>query len=126
MSFTESDRKVQSKIGKTFPKRAGYDGPLIAEVIAAALKADFGTAPSAMKHIARLTDANERAVRNWMGGQNRPSAEMLICLMRHSDAVFAAMLELAKRDHPSKDNSLADLRSHLVAALAVIDGPPPP
>ena len=82
MSFTENDRKVQSKIGKTFPKRAGYDGPPIAEVIAAALKADFGTAPSAMKHIARLTGANERAVRNWMGGQNRPSAEMLICLMR--------------------------------------------
>jgi hypothetical protein len=59
-----------------------------------------------------------------MGGQNRPSAEMLICLMRHSDAVFDAMLELAKRDHPSKDNSLADLRQHLVEALAVIDGLP--
>ena len=79
-----------------------------------------------MKHIARLTGANERAVRNWMGSNNRPSAELLICLMCHSDAVFAAMLELAKRDHPSKHDSLADLRRHLVAALAVVDGPPPP
>jgi hypothetical protein len=125
MSFTEDDRKVQSENGKTFPKRAGYDGPPIAPVIAAALKADFGATPSAMKHIARLTGANERAVRNWMGSNNRPSAELLICLMCHSDSVFVAMLELAKRDRPSQSNGLADLRSHLVSALAVIDGVQP-
>jgi hypothetical protein len=91
-------------------------------VIAAASRAHFGATPSVMKHIAHLTSANERAVRSWIGSNNRPSAEVLICLMRHSDSVFVAMLELSKRDRPSQSNGLADLRSHLVAAIVVIDG----
>ena len=50
-----------------------------------------------MKPFARLTGANELAVSNWMGSNNRASAELLICLVCESGAVFDALLELSKR-----------------------------
>jgi len=112
MSFTENDRKFRSKIGKTFPKGGGYNGPPFVEAIAIALRADFGASAAAVKRIARFTRANERAVRNWFEGKNGPSGEHLIRLMQHSDAVLGAVLSLCNRAPPPIVEGLADVRQH--------------
>lgn len=95
MSFSEKDRKLQSKTGNSFPSPQPNE-PLAA-AIAAALKAEFGNTPSAHKTVAQLTRSNERAVRNWFEGKNSPSGENLVILMRHSDLVLRTMLSLADR-----------------------------
>lgn len=119
MSFTENDRKVRSKTGINFPE-GRYDGLPYRAVIADVLATEYGSVRSAVKSLARLTDTNERAVRNWFEGKNGPSGESLIQLMRHSDAAFRAVLELCRRSQPIKPE-FAELRIHLTAALVAID-----
>lgn len=121
MSFTENDRKFRSKSGKSFPDGGGYDGQWIVGALAEALRADFGSAPSSVKRVARLTRANERAVRNWMDGRNGPRGENLIVLMQHSDAVFEIVLTLAHRVHAPGGTFLTRLREQLKDAVATID-----
>jgi len=122
MSFSEKDRKLQSKDGKSFPLDHGPE-PL-ALAIAAALKAEFGNTPSALKTVAQLTRSNERAVRNWFDGKNGPSGENLVILMRHSDLVLRTVLTLADRQDLVLAVGLASLRRQLVEAVAAIDGLP--
>ena len=123
MSFTEKDRKLQSKSGNSFP----FDpaGEPLAPAIASALKAEFGNTPSALKTVAQLTRSNERAVRNWFEGRNGPSGENLIILMRHSNHVLRTVLSLADRRDLVVAVGLASLRRQLVDAVAAIDGLPP-
>lgn len=122
MSFSKKDRKLQSKIGQTFPASI-RDEPL-AVAIAAALKEEFGNTPSALKTIARLTRSNERAVRNWLEGKNSPSAENLVILMRNSDLILRTVLALADRHDLVVAARLAGLRRQLMDAVAAIDGLP--
>lgn len=122
MSFSEKDRKVQSRDGKAFP--ANPAGEPLAIVIAAALKAEFGNTPSALKTVAQMARSNERAVRNWFDGKNGPSGENLIILMRHSDLVLRTVLTLADRQDLVVAVGLASLRRQLVDAVAAIDGLP--
>jgi hypothetical protein len=122
MSFSEKDRKLQSKDGKSFPLDHAVE-PL-ALAIAAALKAEFGNTPSALKTVAQLTRSNERAVRNWFDGKNGPSGENLVILMRHSDLVLRTVLTLAGRQDLVVAVGLASLRRQLVEAVAAIDGLP--
>ena len=44
MSFHNSDRKIQSKKGKSFPGNAEHNGGLFAQTIAMALREEFGGA----------------------------------------------------------------------------------
>lgn len=122
MSFTENDRKLQSKGGKSFPIDPA--GQPLALAIAGALKAEFGSTPSALKTVAQLTRSNERAVRNWFEGTNGPSGENLVILMRHSDLVLRTVLALADRRDLVVAVGLASLRRQLVDAVAAIDGLP--
>jgi len=122
MSFSEKDRKLQSKDGKSFPLDHAVE-PL-ALAIAAALKAEFGNTPSAVKTVAQITRSNERAVRNWFDGKNGPSGENLVILMRHSDLVLRTVLTLADRQDLVVAVGLASLRRQLVEAVAAIDGLP--
>jgi hypothetical protein len=122
MSFSEKDRKLQSKSGTSFPPPQSVE-PLAA-AIATALKAEFGNTPSAHKTMAQLTRSNERAVRNWFEGKNSPSGENLVILMRHSDLVLRTMLALADRQDLVVAIGLASLRRQLVDAVAAIDGLP--
>jgi hypothetical protein len=121
MSFTENDRKLQSKSGKSFPMGDHQVRPSFTQTIASALKAEFGGGPSALKSVARITGANERAVRNWFEGKNGPSGENLIILVQHSDTVLQTVLGLANRRDLVVVASLAGLRRQLVSAVAVID-----
>lgn len=125
MSFTENDRKFRSRFGKPFHDGGGYDGRPFAQAIAAALKADFGLAPSAVKRVARLTTANERTVRNWFEGKNGPSGENLVSLMKHSDSVLETALVLSGRGKIAVGLAMAGLREQLVAAVAMIDAADP-
>lgn len=121
MSFTENDRKFRSNSGKSFPDADGYEPQRIVGALAEALRAEFGSAPSSVKRIARLTRTNERAVRNWMDARNGPRGENLIVLMQHSDAVFQIVLMLAHRVHAPGGTVLTRLRKELMDAVSTID-----
>ena len=123
MSFPENDRIFQSDSGKTFPNKGEQleHAQDFIPVVAQALKLDFGGGPAAVKRIAKLVHANERAVRNWFEGKNGPSGEHLIVLMFHSDAVFRAVLELAGRSHLVAAVRILRAKEQLREALAAID-----
>jgi hypothetical protein len=95
-------------------------GPF-AEAIAAAMQAEWGATPSARKEVGRITNANERAVRNWFEGKNGPSGENLVLLMRHSDAVLEAVLELADRRALMPAVGVLGLRDRLKEVVDAID-----
>lgn len=122
MSFSEKDRKLQSKTGNSFPIPIAAES--LASAIAAALKEEFGNTPSALKTIARLTRSNERAVRNWFEGKNSPSAENLVILMRNSELILHTVLALADRNDLVVTVKLEGLRRQLMDAVAAIDGLP--
>ena len=123
MSFPENDRIFQSDSGKTFHNKGGEldRAREFIPVVAQALKLDFGGGPAAVKRIAKLVHANERAVRNWFEGKNGPSGEHLIVLMFHSEAVFQAVLELAGRERILAAARILRAREQLREALAAID-----
>jgi hypothetical protein len=115
MSRPKNDRKFQSESGKTFQD---LDTKGFVSAIAAALKAEFGATPSALKAVAQLTRSNERAVRNWLEGKNGPSGSNLVILMRHSDRVLTTVLELAYRRDLVLAVGLTGLRQRLIDAIA--------
>ena len=118
MSFTKKDRKVQSNSGKTFPE---LSPSMLTAALALALKAEFGAVASSIKTVAKLTNSNERAVRNWFEGKNSPSADNLVILMRHSDQILRTVLELADRRDLMLAVGLSGLRAQLIDVLAAID-----
>lgn len=119
MSFTENDRKIQSESGKTFP--AGGAAGIFAQAIACALKEEFGGSPAAVKRLARLTQANERTVRNWFEGRNGPNGESLVGLLRRSDMVLGTVLKLAGREDLAIVVDLATIRRQLAKTITAID-----
>lgn len=121
MSFQKTDRKVQSKKGKSFHDGGGHDGRPFAEVICSAVLAEWGESGSARKEVGRITDANERTVRNWFECKNGPSGENLICLIRHSDIVFEAVLHLCGRQHLIQVAAVLELRDRLHDLVVEID-----
>ena len=119
MSFSRKNRNLRAGTGNGFPVNpAAETDALLADVIARALKEDFGATPSHVKHLARLTGANERTVHNWLLARNGPSGTALIVLMRHSDAVAEAVLTLADRNEQSTAIKLLRVR-HVVRAKAL-------
>jgi hypothetical protein len=99
MSFTEKDRNFRSKSGKTFPiaDTPSFSSQSFNEAVADALRRDFGGSPAAVKRVAKLVTANERAVKNWFEGRNGPNGEHLVSLMHHSTAVLETVLGLSGR-----------------------------
>lgn len=75
------------------------------------------------KTIMRWTGASERAVKGWIGGKPGPSGEHLIALMAESDAVFLAVLRLARRDRSRHSPDLDAVREHLRRALSALGEP---
>jgi hypothetical protein len=93
-----------------------------AETIATAMQAEWGTTPSARKEVGRITNANERAVRNWFEGKNGPSGENLLLLIRHSDAVLQTVLELSGRQALMPAARMLGIRDRLKEVVDAIDG----
>lgn len=122
MSLTHDDRKVRVGDGNSFPLDPGADvDATFAMVVADALRRDFGNSPAHAKHIARLTGTNLRTVQNWLQAKNGPSGAGLVILMRHSDEVMDAVLDLANRDAlrraSAAGHSLKTLRLAIEAVL---------
>jgi hypothetical protein len=110
------------KMGKTFPDTASRALPEqhYAEAIAAALTNELGESRRAIKTVMRWTGANERTVKNWFAGTSGPSGQHLIAVVRHSDAVFEAVMALAGRNEVAAAKRLVDARETLVAILEII------
>jgi len=92
-----------------------------ARVIASALRQDFGGTGSAVKVIAALTGAHERAVRNWFERKNSPAGFHLVALMRCSDRVLDAMLHFSGREQVARDLLIASLSRHILESLKRIE-----
>jgi len=123
MSFTKNDRKIRSINGKEFPSpgSSAPSGGHFADVIAEALHRGFGDARSAVKTVAALTGANERAVRNWFDGKNGPSGEHFVDLVRHSDEVLEALLAMCGRDELIAAHRVIDTRRELKNMIGRLD-----
>ena len=122
MSLSGKDRNLRAEAGNRFPMDPAADTmEVFASVIADALRRDFGTTPTKVKHIARLTGTNARTVQNWLHARNGPSGAGLVVLMRHSDAVTEAVLELADRHNAKRfaksDRLITELRTLATSLL---------
>ena len=119
------------KKGNGLPKRGnglpplGTDAPY-EQVISVALRRELGRTRYTAKTLMRWTGAGARTAKHWLAGSAGPSGVHLIALMRNSDAVFEAVLELAgRRDDglhdktPGFGNRLAELRALLESAIAL-------
>ena len=96
-----------------------------ARAIADALRRQMTADGVSAKTIMRWTGASERAVKGWIGGKRGPRGEHLIALMAGSDAVFLAVLRLARRDRLEHSPDLDAVRDYLRQALSVLDEPGP-
>lgn len=123
MSRSKKDRKIQSNSRKDIPNagsaRLGAAG--FAAAISDALQREFDGNGSAVKSIAALTGANERAAKNWYDGRNGPSGEFLVLLCRHSDQVLETVLMLCGRGDLLAAKKLVDAKSKLQEMLTLID-----
>ncbi len=86
MSHVKKDRSFPIK------PRAISDEEL-AQIVAAALRHDFGDMASAVKRIGQLTNANLRAIKNWYEARNAPSSGHLLLLARSSPSILKFILE---------------------------------
>jgi hypothetical protein len=123
MSFTKKDRKIQSSAGNTIPAGDGsrLGSGRFAAVIADALQQEFGGTNASVKIVVGLTQANERAVKNWFSAKNAPAGPHLMALMRHSDKVAEAVLVLSGRDALLTAKKLVDARRTLEEIARLIE-----
>jgi hypothetical protein len=91
------------------------------KLIADALHHEWGSSLSSRKIVSRITNANERAVKNWFEARNGPSGENLVELMRHSDAVLDAMLFASGRGGRLQAIKLESMEKPLRELLTLID-----
>lgn len=91
------------------------------EAISAALSLELGGAGRAAKDTMKWTGASERTAKHWISGTYGPTAEHLIELMRHSDIVLAAVLELAGRNKTMTVEQLGQVRHEVADFLRNLD-----
>lgn len=118
MSFTKKDRNIRSMEGT---EASGPRAAEFARVVAEALRSEYEGKGSAVKRVALLTGANERAVKNWFDARNAPSGHHLVTLARHSDHVLGVFLVLAGRTNSLVPLQIEVARAALVRALEELD-----
>ena len=85
--------------------------------IASALQSELGSTHQAVKTVMRWTGTSERTVKHWLAGTHGPSGHHLVQLIRNSDEVLKALLQLAGRRGDLPGYRVNEIRSHLTAAL---------
>jgi len=123
MSFSNSDRNIQAKIGRMFPTQQELDqmcSMSLAKAISYMLKLEFSDNQPMVKSIMACTRSNERTVKNWIAGYNAPNAEALISLMGGSDIVLMSVLHLAGRKNLMQTKVQSDILSVLVQLLRLL------
>jgi hypothetical protein len=98
------------------PARSMYAGAL-----AVALRAEVERPGYGAKTIMNWTGASERAVKGWLGGDRGPSGQHLIALIAYSDAVLAAVMQLAKRDQSSGTAHIVEARRLIGDAMLALE-----
>jgi hypothetical protein len=103
------------KKGTLFPNglRSGRERVDYAAGVSVALREHFNNTNHATKIVMQWTGASERAVKNWFAGTKGPSAVHLCTLMRHSDAVFVALLRMSGRECTASHEKLIEVRQKL-------------
>lgn len=110
------------KKGKTFPiGRDALTEAEFAQVIASALKLEFGSTRNGAKMIMRWTGTSQRTAKNWLSGSHAPSGLNLVLLARESNAVLKAMMLLAERREMSLGTNLLSLRRLLTDTISALD-----
>lgn len=110
------------KKGRSFPiGRRLLTEDEFAQVIASALKVEFGSTRNAAKTIMRWTGASQRTAKNWLAGSNAPSGVNLVFLARESNAVLKAIMLMAERPEMSLGASLISLRRILSETMAALE-----
>ncbi len=111
------------KMGKTFPDddERKLDRIEYQMAIATALKRELGGSHRAIKTLVKWTDVSERTAKNWLSGSHGPSGEHLINLMRCSDEVLIAVLEIADRESSKAGILLSEFRTALLRMASVVD-----
>lgn len=121
MSLPKRGRKIQSVSGNSRPYGATDLGSAeFAREIAEALRKDFGGTHAAIKRVVALTNANERAVKNWFSAKNGPTGRHLVDLVRTSDEVLEAVLRLSGRSDLILAKKLGDSKQTLIKMLNLI------
>lgn len=110
------------KKGSSFPiGRDILTSTEFAQVIASALKIEFGSARNGAKIIMKWTGASQRTAKNWLDGTHAPSGVHLVLLARQSNAVVKAIMLLADRPEMSLWASMISLRRLLADMMASLD-----
>jgi hypothetical protein len=111
------------KKGKYIPAgaRTARQGLNYVTVVTAGLRKELGDTHQAIKTIMKWTGANERTVKNWLGGRYGPNGGHLIDLFRNSDEVLDAFLRLAGREEFIAAKELVTVHKALEEALMRID-----
>lgn len=110
------------KKGKSFPiGRDALTDVEFAQVIASALKVEFGSTRHATKTIMKWTNVSQRTAKNWLNGTNAPSGVHLVLLARESNAVLKALMLMAERPEMSLGASLLSLRRVLAETMSALD-----
>lgn len=109
------------KMGKELPIPRHLKSSAYAAQIAQALRTELGGSNRAIKTLMRWTQASERTAKCWLAGANGPSGEHLVVLIRNSDAVLEAVLELAQRRPGLERGRLESLKWALSNAVLAID-----
>ena len=92
-----------------------------AQIIASALKVEFGSTRHAAKTIMKWTGVGQRTAKNWLSGANAPSGYSLVLLALESNAVLKAMRILADRPELSPAVSwIVVLVAMLLILLSII------
>lgn len=127
MSPTKTDRKSRSLSGNEFLfPGADLQNARFAEVIAQALRRQFGETHASVKTVVALTKANERAVKNWFSAKNGPTGEHLVDLVRSSDEVLEAVLLMSGRRDLVLAKKFGDTKATLLKMLKLIESLQPP
>lgn len=109
------------KMGKELPIPRRLKSSAYTARIAKALRMELGGSHRAIKTLMRWTQASERTAKCWLAGASGPSGEHLVILVRNSDAVLEAVLELAERRPALERGRLESLKLALSNTVLVID-----
>lgn len=110
------------KKGNSFPvSRDRLTEAEFAQVIASALKVEFGSTRHGAKTLMKWTGTSQRTAKNWLSGLHAPSGVHLVLLARESNAVLKAILLLADRPELSLGSNLLSLRRLMVDTISALD-----
>lgn len=108
------------KKGKILPKQYRADGSF-AVLVARVLRRSVGERSSAIKIVARWTGAGERTVKNWFSGQNGPSGDYFLELVRNCPDMLDEFLAAAGQTERLSGINIRRARLALVSALLNLD-----